>query len=493
MNVTRTLTGLVGSLLAVAAFSGAAGAATLELNGTGSSAGRAVMGYAPVEMCDVAYNAVTNPITHYKSPQVPAADHHVWTCKLLSGDDLIVRYRASGSIEGFTFVQSGASTDIMNHLTSTCGAATHITVGAKEWDEITCGTVVTSLFPVNFGGSDVQAPSFGQVGPVNSGCPTSGSPIVPPILGGAPCTAPVPVAPGVTAQGGPIVPFAVIVGNGVQKWDPVANTVIGKVGSLSRDMIESIFRKEVTDWNRVGLATAPPCTAAGVPHAGCLGIGIAPAGTAADATSPIDLCERSAGSGSKASIQRTLMLLSNEATVASGAFTAGADTAFARSSSGVITCLTNNPNGIGYQDADSVPTFPTINPTPRAYPVKINGFAVSEMSYDAGPVTPLPGSATVENRKLNLRCGQYPFWVQLQLTRPTAAFGDARDAAFAAFITAAQGQTLIDQLKGDPLVANTPIAGHFWVSGTAMAVTKNTDRGPILWKAGDHSECSVTQ
>jgi hypothetical protein len=188
------------------------------------------------------------------------------------------------------------------------------------------------------------------------------------------------------------------------------------------------------------------------------------------------------------------MLLSNEATVASGAFTAGADTAFGRSSSNVITCITNNPNGVGYQDADSVPTFPTVNPTPRAYPVKINGFAVSEESYDpTDPGTPVANSTTVDLRKLNIRCGQYPFWVTLQLTRPTAAFGDARDAAFAAFVTAAQGQTLIDQLKGDPLVANTPIAGHFWVSGTAMAITKNTDRGPILWKAGDHPECSVTQ
>ena len=493
MKMTKTLIGLAGSLLAAAAFSGAADAAILELNGDGSSAGRAVMGYAPVEMCDVAYNAVTNPITHYHSSQVPAPTDHVWTCKLLSGDDLIVRYHATGSADGFNHVQSATlQTLFLNHATSTCGAPVHVTAGAKEWDDVTCTTVVTIAKNINFGASDLRAASFGQVGPLLSACPGSGgSPnLIPPGQVPGSCTSPVPVAPGVASFAGPVVPFSVIVGNGVQKWDPVANTVIGKVGSLSRDQIESIFRKEVTDWKRLGLATAAPCTGVGVPHAGCTGIGIAPAGTAANATAPIDLCLRSAGSGSKASFQRTLMLLSNETSIGSGASTAGADTFHGKSSNNVIACLVSNPGGVGYQDADAVPEFPTVNANPPAYPVKINGFAVSEASYDPGPATPAASSATVDLRKLNIRCGAYPFWVTLVITRPTAAYGDARDTAFTAFTTAAAGTTLIDQLKGDPMVLNAPTAGHFWVAGAQMVVTKNTDRGPMLFTAGAHPECS---
>jgi len=30
---------------------------------------------------------------------------------------------------------------------------------------------------------------------------------------------------------------------------------------------------------------------------------------------------------------------------------------------------------------------------------------------------------------------------------------------------------------------------RFWVSDEEMAVFKNADRGPILWKPGNHPEC----
>ena len=495
---SRTLLILLGGMLSIGVLATSADAVTLQLNGDGSSAGRGVMGFAPGAMC-APWNASTNVIKHYRDSNSATANYNVWLCNLPSGDALQFRYHATGSADAWNHVQAASAQNEMNEAASTCSGPTHVVVtGFNEWDDYICSTVVTFTQTINFGGSDVKKESFGQTGPSNYRCPGDPGPpvqpsLVPPILAPNtpfPCSAPVPVAPNVKSSGGPIVPFAIVVGKAVQKWNPPApigtgpapnGSVAGAVGSLSRDQIERIFTGEITDWQQIGLATVAPVNGE-----------LAPSGTAADATSPIDVCTRSAGSGSKASLQRTLMLLSTENTIG--------DTAVVhpglyhgKSSSDVLTCLGLYPNGIGIQDADAVPLFPTQVTISgghyAAYPVKINGFAVSEAAYDPGPFTPAAGSTTVDQRKLNIRCGQYPFWVQWQITQPTAAYGDARDAAMTALTTAAAGTTLIDHLKGDPTVSGDPLAGHFWVAGGQMAFQKATDRGPMLADGLNHPEC----
>jgi hypothetical protein len=159
------------------------------------------------------------------------------------------------------------------------------------------------------------------------------------------------------------------------------NGVLSPVQSLSRTEIEGIFSRNVTDWSQIGLAT--DVTTAGVP----------------DVPSPITLCLRTAGSGSKAGFDETVMKDANEFTVQTVAITSSADgVIFGTSTQDVQDCLRGNagngrpahPRGIGYVDADvSVATLP-------AYPVRLNGMYASDIIV-AGQSTGSNTSSTLND------------------------------------------------------------------------------------------------
>jgi hypothetical protein len=239
-----------------------------------------------------------------------------------------------------------------------------------------------------------------------------------------------------------IVPFSIYVGKGVVK--DVAGAPGGPIAGLSRLEIERIFSKQVTDWKQLGYGTVTDA-APGV----------------LEATSPITLCMRSAGSGTKAAFDETVMINSTETLLAN------ATSVFSSSSSGVLTCLAGNRRSIGYMDADQVVSF---NPgganAGLGYTVRLDG----GLAHDP---------ALVGNEKRDLRCGKYAYWAGWRLNRRTTSEGAAVDALAQAYVDNASAQATISIIP----------TGAYWASDEEMFVTKNVDKGPLIWKAGAHPEC----
>ena len=119
------------------------------------------------------------------------------------------------------------------------------------------------------------------------------------------------------------------------KLDAAGTGPNGKIElGLPRLQVEQIFARSVTDWTRLGFGTVTD----------------AAPGTL-EAASPIVLCLRNAGSGTKAAFDETLMINATETSVA------GASAIFSSSTSGVLTCLAANRRSIGYADSDQVVSF----------------------------------------------------------------------------------------------------------------------------------------
>jgi hypothetical protein len=230
----------------------------------------------------------------------------------------------------------------------------------KQWNEYTgCNTIVAGDLPMTMGMADVAGSSFHQVGPLG----TSVKPLDQSML---------------TSNQAAIVPWQFIVGEHVKRN---IGGVLSPVQSLSRTEIEAIFSRTVTDWSSLGLAT--DVTTTGTP----------------DASSPITLCLRAAGSGSKAGFDETVMKDANETIFQTVPITSAADgVIFGQSTQDVQDCLRGNagngrpahPRGIGYVDADvSVVTLP-------AYPVRLNGMYASDIIV-AGQSTGSNSSATLND------------------------------------------------------------------------------------------------
>jgi hypothetical protein len=239
-----------------------------------------------------------------------------------------------------------------------------------------------------------------------------------------------------------IVPFSLFVGKGVVK--DVAGAPGGPITGLSRLEIERVFSKQVTDWKQLGYGTVTDL-APGV----------------LEAASPITLCMRNAGSGTKATFDETIMINATETLLAN------ATSVFSSSSSGVLACVAGNRRSIGYMDSDQLVAFnPGGASAGLAYPVRIDG----GLAYDA---------ALVGNEKRDLKCGKYAYWAGWRLNRRTAGEGAAIDALAQAFVDNASLQATIGIIP----------TGAFWASDEEMAVSKNVDKGPLIWKAGAHPEC----
>ncbi|MGA6828442.1 substrate-binding domain-containing protein [Nitrospira sp. NS4] len=423
MKCTTQYMSILAGALALAGLAGTAEAQT-ALNAGGSSAGRNFATDVPLNLCDAA------PLPS----RFASADNNkiTWVCNR-GGLPVIMRYSATGSSDGVNKLLQPASNPASNMLfldhtlTTGCTGPTLVTRPAdgKQYNNTTgCNNANTISLPVHLGASDVQGASFHQSGPLG----TTVSPLDDSTL---------------TSVTTAIVPFSIFVGKGVVKLDAAGTGPAGAISGLSRLEIERIFSKQVTDWRQLGYGTVTDA-APGV----------------LEATSPITLCMRSAGSGTKAAFDETVMINATETLLAN------TTSVFSSSSSGVLTCLAGNRRSVGYMDADAVVSF---NPgganNGLAYVVRLDG----GLAHDPSLTDP----------KRDLKCGKYAYWAGWRLNRRTASEGAAIDALAQAYVDNASAQTTIAIIP----------TGAYWASDEEMAVSKNVDKGPLIWKAGAHPEC----
>jgi len=239
-----------------------------------------------------------------------------------------------------------------------------------------------------------------------------------------------------------VVPLSLYLGKGVVR--DVNGAPGGQIPGLNRLEIEAIFSRGVTDWKRLGYGTVADA------NPGQL-----------EATSPIVLCLRNAGAGQKSMVDEVLLINVPETSVA-----LPNAVIFSNNASGVVNCVASNRRSIGYAETEELVRFEAGGANAGlAYQIAIDG----GRAYDS----------TLADPKQDLKCGRYAFWANLRLYRRVAGEGAAVDAVAQAFITNAGLQSTIQQIP----------SGRFWASDEELAVFKNTDRGPLLWKAGNHPEC----
>jgi len=414
----------------------------VPLNGGGSSAATPFMTQVPLNLLDqspqlpIHYvnGAITGP------PAFGATKLHVWT-GTRGGVPTILRYSTTSSSDGILKLQQVMSNSLSNmtyldHTTLTgCTAAGLLTRASdsKQYYERT-GCTATTVQPMTMGMADVAGSSFHQTGPIT----TSVKPLDQSQL---------------TSTQAAIVPWSLTVGEHVKK--NVGGTLVPVTG-LSRTEAEAIFSRSVTDWTQLGLVT--DVTSPGTP----------------DATSPITLCLRVAGSGSKASLDENVMKDATETPIGSTDLSQAADGVyFGSSTQDVQDCLRGNntttpvrpahPRGIGYLDSDQAAV------SSPAYPVALAGFLANDTS--------------LTDAKRNIKCGLYLYWAGERMNVRNFA-----DPGITAAITAL-GSAFITDASTAASIALLP-AGAFWVASSDMFVLKNADGGPVIWKAGAHPTCA---
>jgi len=395
--------------------------AQIVVNGAGSSAGRQFAGGAPIAMC---LNA-PKPIHLRSGADDTSSSRHTWICNVTGGgltnQPSVIRYSASESGDGYTKVstQAGFSKTAGYIIDTTgCGAPVERTVSGITFDEYSnCTGNVQET--VDFGASDVQASSFGQTGPTGNSFPD-------PQTGGL-------LAPDQVV----VLPFSLFVNNGVRLQTP-SGGLGGQLNNLSRAQVEAIFRRNPQDWPDLGYVVTSD-------------------GTTVDAAeSGITLCLREAGSGSAAAFDQTQMLQSTVATVANNTGNGtGGSVIYSPTSTGVVNCVRDNVNGIGYLNAESVVT--------NAHPIQINGY---QANYSAAEVV---GNTSPIARKRDIACGRYDFWTTWVINRKTSYSPANKGNLIQAFIDAARTET-----------NNVPSGSH-WVALSEMNVNKSSDAGPIAF------------
>jgi ABC-type phosphate transport system substrate-binding protein len=442
----RFFVSLIAWVLLAGILAPSANAAT-EINGTGSSAGTPFASFVPLVLCDQSPTPV-----HYVNGLwggFAAGAQHVWVCKR-GGADVIFRYHGTRSGDGPNKTKatfgSGGDNQIqldINNLTG-CTGPNNLTFNGRSYQEFTgCTNSVGVNFPTHYGFSDVRGSSFHQSGPPGS--------FINPIDEG-----------NLVRQTAAVVPFDIVLGTGVVQ-PTTDGKVAGPVTSLSRLQVEGLLsRTSVSDWRQLGLGTCAPTA----------GEMCAP-GTNLDATSPVTLCLRNSGSGTKASLDEEVMKDATETaigvalpntTLASGVF-------FGNSNGNVRDCIRGaagfslaHPNAVGYMETDQAFAAAVTGPNGRPqnlYRVKLNGFT----AYDQTKAEP----------RCDVINGRHLYWSNENMyKRPSPATG-----------IDATTQQLIDDYFATASAASTVAllpAGAFWVADETMNVSKNADAGPVNWK-----------
>jgi hypothetical protein len=438
MKILRKCLPVVAGLLSVAAIATTANATT-ALNIGGSSAARNFMGITPLGLCD------QTPTPNY---YITANNNfHTWTCTIttqgLSDTSVVIRYTATASADGILKLQvpTGDPASIMQFFdlggTLGCTGPVVTTVGTKTYNAFTncSNTNLTPLtgpaaLPVHMGASDVGGSSFGQSGPLFTTPPTTQPQLDDSTLN-------------VTQTA--VLPFSIFVGKGVVKVDSGGNPA-GPISGLTRLELEQILARGVTDWTRLGYGTVTDA-----------------APTVVETTSPIVLCLRNAGSGTKATLDQTIMINTTE----TPGLAPNANVVFSSGTGGVLSCLAANRRSIGYMDSDQETHFLAGGDNVGlAYAVRVDG----TLTHDVSKTDP----------REDLKCGRYSYWTNERLNRRTTSEGADIDALATAFITNASTSATIAALPG---------VGNYWLAPSDMFVSKNADLGPINWKTGAHPQC----
>ena len=434
----------IGSILGLAL----SAEAQVVVNMGGASAGTPFATEVPLNLCDGPPAALPN---HYVngpmgSPTITTGKLHVWTCTR-GGSSIIIRYSATGSSDGVKKLQQPeanalSNMNFLNHTALTgCTGPTLKTrpSDSKQYNEYTGCTNGPISLPVNVGWSDVGGSSFGQTGPITT--------IVKALDDSQ-----------LVSTQAAIVPFSFVMGNGVQKV--TGGTVQGKVTSLSHYQVEALLSRQVTDWRQLGLGTAT-VNADG---------SAAAVGTAADPTSPVSLCLRTAGSGTKAALDQTVMLTATETPAGSTVLTNPADGVyFGTSNQDVADCIVGNTaasrpahtKAFGYMEADQASVLvdsPAVG-VAKGYEVRMDGFKARDLA--------------LANPKENLVCGKWKYWVGERINTRNPASADA-----------ATNTLILDLIANasDPNTINILPAGAFWTAPGTMNVFKNADKGPVNFK-----------
>jgi ABC-type phosphate transport system substrate-binding protein len=453
-TATKMAVGLAGLFAAISM--GTSAEAQTVVNMGGSSAATPFASLVPLTMCDSG-TAVQHINGDIASPVLTSGKLITWSC-LRAGNPIVMRYSASGSSDGIKKLQQ-AETNALSFMPFLDESSVTGCTGPAAQTRVIGGVTYNwNLFvgctgllnpggspagaPVQVGWSDVGGSSFHQTGPITT--------VVKPLDDSA-------LLVNKTAT----VPFSFVLGNGVQRLNAAGTQVAGPVNSLSQDQIVAILSRQATDWRQLGLGTAP-VNADGSPAA---------VGTAVDVPSAITLCIRTAGSGTKAALQVTVLTSgAGEATSGSTTLTdpTEGNVYFGGSTQDVRDCIGGNTgnarpahrHAFGYMEADQAASMsaPGGALVAQAYQVKLDGY--------------LPNDPTLSDPQANLKCGKFKYW---SIERFNTRNPSSADPNVVTLIS--------DLLVSVNTPANVNQVNPFWVSPADMQVTKNADGGPIAFGA----------
>jgi len=390
----------------------------------------------------------------------------VWAC-VQNGEPVLFRLAKGSTVDGIEKLLVPES-DMNSHMfflsapqdISRCAEPVLLTrpfdnKSYYEWAHCSGGAISV---PLQVGLAGVHGASLRQVGPGPSFFPPDPGFSVSPLDDS-----------GLNSTEVGIVPFSIFLGRDVGQVN--ASGVMEQVDSIPSATLESVLNGAgAIHWQQIGFDTGT--------------MGLAPS----EGLTDIDMCHRRAGSGAKAALDATIMKDSGENTVGVNVLdvatdlTADSHDFFLQSSEGVQECLESatqgHSHGIGYMTADQVTKLTGAD----AYVVAIDGVLVRDDTAAAArfPVL-IPGDVDYEAAaKWGLRCGHYRYWIAAQMNTRTTSSGSANlDALITTFVTMASTPAAIE---------NGP-AGLYWETPNAMAVFKNTDAGPHIFKSGAHPEC----
>lgn len=437
---------------------------------------------------------------------IPAGNIVVWRCTVGGVPNFLFRYTGGFSAKGYgnikaPYVAPPGTPDPASLFTSIVpGGAGCVapTGGSARTDPgtnrpynsfINCSDRV--LVQADFATSDTKGSAFATNMCDPQTIPSCASPITDSGVTSFPITA---------------TPFAMIVGNGVQKCDPVTQAAAGKI-TLSRLQVEAIFSGQVSSWNQLGYCVYPVVTPL-VPADTTVGTGagdLSPIGTPFNGSidQSIVTCSRPVTAGTRIAFNATVMKDIAEISygtvgAVTGQLTFTGDVNYlAPTVADGLACVQGrsaspatpaNNNAIAYNRADesaSPVTFGlgNVGRMRGGYPVALDGTLPSNYTVPPSGLQS-PSDADRAASQKDFRCGRYEFWsdwvgIQRNVANPNQVLWTRYVAAI-----------------GNLLPKTT--TGYFWARNvrqpgqpvnTEMAVTKNATKGPISFNSGDQAAC----
>jgi len=447
------------------------------MSGTGASAGNLFVNQVPLFLCEIegagappaprpVHFLNADVISPFSGNTIGINKLGLWKCRI-GGNSVVIRYSSTSSSDGVNKLNAalGTAGNKAEHMdisvvpsdctTNNTGLANP---SGGVYDEHSLCTVTVIQDDTHIGASDVGGSTFGQVGPGPTFFPPDPGFSVNPLNDS-----------GLDSIQAAVVPFGFFLGKEVGVVNSAG--VMEKASSIPSTTIESIFNGAgATKWQQIGFDT------------GAMG------GSPDVALTNIDLCQRRAGSGTKASLDATILKDSSENTIGVNVLdvvtdlTSASADHFLKSTGDLQKCLESatqgHVHGIGNMDADRVTKLTGTD----AYIVGVDNVLVrDDASAAARFPTLVPGDANYEAAaKQGLRCGSYRYWVGERLNSRTGSTGNATlDGLIATFKTTASTPAVIKLLP----------AGLYWEPPSQMAVFKNNDAGPHVFKPGAQTAC----